>query len=58
MTWLAKYLADWRALRALDGGRSPGVATAIDAALLMLVLLDVLTIPAFVPAMIALAVRS
>ena len=57
MTWLARYRADYRALKVLDGGRSPGVATAIDAALLVLILLDGLAIVAFVPAMIALAVQ-
>ena len=58
MSWLAKYRADWRALQALDGGRSPGLATAIEAAVLLLVLLDVLTIVAFVPALVDMAVWS
>lgn len=58
MSWVAKYRADWRALRALDGGRSPALSAAIDATVLLLVLLDLLALVAFVPALIGLAVWS
>lgn len=48
--WLAKYLADHRALRAIDGGRLPGFELAIDAAVLLVILVDVLAIAALVSA--------
>lgn len=58
MTWLAKYRADYRALKALDGGRSPLAAALIDGVVIMLLLLDVLAIVTFVPILIGLAVWS
>ena len=42
--WADRYLADWRALRALNGGRAPGLDMAIDAAILVLILHDVVMI--------------
>lgn len=50
MTWVDRYLADWRALRAIDGGRLPGFELAIDAAVLLVILVDVLAIAALVSA--------
>lgn len=58
MSALARARANYRALRALDGGRSPIASASIDAVVLLLVLLDVLAIAAFVPAMVGLAVWS
>ena len=58
MSALARARANYRALRALDGERSPIASAVIDAGVLVLILLDVLAIAAFVPAMIGLAVWS
>lgn len=58
MNWFARYRADYRALRALDGGRSPIAAALVEAAVLVLMVLDVLAVAAFVPVLIGLAVAS
>lgn len=58
MTWFAKYRADYRALKALDGGRSPLASALLDSVVIALLLLDVLTIVAAGPVVIGLAVWS
>ena len=58
MTWLARYRANYRALKALDDGRSPLLSAAIDGVVIVMLLLDLLAIVAFVPSLIGLAVWS